>query len=172
MKTYVLLFRGINVGGKNILPMKDLSALLINEGCMDVKTYIQSGNVVLKAKKKPGEDIKAAIEKSFGFKPELMVLEKSDFLSAVENNPYRGAEGKAVHLYFTKKAPTPDADKLLSLAMSAEKFELKGKIFYLYAPEGIGRSKLVVGLEKCLGVPATGRNLNTDNKISAMLDCL
>jgi len=170
MKTYILLFRGINVGGRNILPMKDLAVLLEENGFEQVKTYIQSGNVILKGKKRPGDRIRSEIESRSGFKPEIMILELSDFEAAVKNNPYSSVEGKAIHFYFSEKAPKPDIDKLSALATDTERFELKGKVFYLFAPDGIGRSKLVANLEKCLGVSATGRNLNTINKLLKMAE--
>lgn len=172
MHTYILLFRGINVGGRNILPMKELTSLLEGEGFINVTTYIQSGNVVLNGKIKPGETVRRNIETRFGFKPDLMVLEKADFDAAAKANPYRASEGKNIHFYFSESALKPDLEKLSALAANGEEFELKGKIFYLYAPGGIGRSKLVANLEKCLGVPITGRNFNTIAKLGAIAEGL
>lgn len=149
--------------------MKDLKLLLEGYGFNDVKTYIQSGNVVLQGEKKPTVDIATEIEAKFGFKPELLVLDAPDFESAVTNNPYNPAEGKSVHFYFCSDNPTPDYDKLKKLAAPSEAYALKGKVFYLHAPEGIGRSKLAAKVESCLGVPGTGRNLNTINRIREML---
>ena len=67
MNTYVILLRGVNVGGKNILPMKDLCTLLQKHGFDNVKTYIQSGNVVLSSITTPGDDIATLIDSEFGF---------------------------------------------------------------------------------------------------------
>lgn len=170
MKTYILLFRGINVGGRNILPMRDLSLLLQENGFDEVKTYIQSGNVVLKGVAKPEASLSSEIESRFGFRPEMIVLDAHEFAAAVKHNPYNLADGKSVHLYFSALEPQPDMDKLVALASETERFELKGKVFYLHAPDGIGRSKLVAGLEKCLGVSATGRNLSTINKLRQMVE--
>ncbi|MBN0989446.1 DUF1697 domain-containing protein [Amphritea pacifica] len=170
MKTYILLFRGINVGGRNILPMADLRLLLQQNGFDAVQTYIQSGNVILKGKTKPGESVIREIEAGFGFRPEMIVLGEDEFDAAVEHNPYDLADGKSVHFYFLQHEPQPDRAKLMALASETERFEIKGKVFYLQAPDGIGRSKLVAGLEKCLGVPATGRNLNTINKLRQMAE--
>ncbi|UTW04244.1 DUF1697 domain-containing protein [Amphritea atlantica] len=170
IETYILLFRGINVGGRNILPMRDLSLLLQENGFDEVKTYIQSGNVVLKGIAKPDASLIAEIESRFGFRPEIIVLDADEFAAAVKHNPYGLADGKSVHFYFSALEPQPDMDKLVALASEHERFELKGKVFYLHAPNGIGRSKLVAGLEKCLGVSATGRNLNTLNKLRQMVE--
>lgn len=167
--TYVVLLRGVNVGGKNLLPMKTLSAFLSDHGFQTVKTYIQSGNIVLKAKTNPSTSIAILIEEYFGFTPEIMVLSQESFHSAVSNNPYSAYEGKCVHYYFCQSLPTIDHEKLTKLASNTEQYQLIDKVFYLYAPDGIGRSKLVAKIEQCLAVSATGRNLNTVNKLAEML---
>ena len=170
MKTYIVLFRGINVGGNNILPMKELSVVLADNGYEDIKTYIQSGNVVLRSQKRPGPDISSLVQKKFGFKPEVLALEESEFFSAVKNNPYNSSEGKTIHFYFCKDSPKVDTEKLDLLRSESEQYYIEGKVFYLYAPNGIGRSKLAARIESCLGVPATGRNLNTINKLQVMVE--
>jgi len=169
MKTYVLLFRAVNVGGRNILPMKDLVAILEKNNYRDIQTYIQSGNVVLKSQRKPDSDITSIIQTSFGFKPELIALDETEFMSALKNNPYNSNEGKTIHFYFCKDRPHPATDELESLRTNTEKYHIHGKILYLYAPDGIGRSRLVANIESCLGVPATGRNLNTIHRLQNML---
>ncbi|NND81891.1 MAG: DUF1697 domain-containing protein [Gammaproteobacteria bacterium] len=169
MKTYVILFRGINVGGKNLLPMKELKRVLQDEGYQDARTYIQSGNVVLTAKASPLKHIASLVEKEFGFSPKLMVLEKAAFLQAAEANPYASFQGNTVHFYFCAQEPELDTEKLASLAANGETYQQLGNVFYLHAPHGIGRSKLVANIERCLGVPATGRNLNTVLKLRDML---
>lgn len=168
MKTYIVLFRGINVGGHNILPMKELKALLAENGYQDVKSYIQSGNVVLKSQRKPDTDIRSIVQKKFGFKPEVLSLQESEFISAIKNNPFRSSEGKTIHFYFCKSTPKVDTEKLEKFRSGSEEYHIDGKVFYLYAPDGIGRSRLAARIESCLGVPATGRNLNTINKLSEM----
>lgn len=169
MKTYVILFRGINVGGKNLLPMKELVELLEKNDFQNVKTYIQSGNVVLQSKKVISSEIGVLIARNFGFKPEVLVLEKSEFYSSIKHNPFHPAEGKTAHFYFCSKDPILNSEKLDKYLAESEEYKIKNKVFYLYAPKGIGRSKLVANIELCLGVPATGRNLNTINKISEMI---
>lgn len=170
MKTYIVLFRGINVGGHNILPMKALTVVLAENNYQDVKTYIQSGNVVLKSHEKPDADISSIVLNKFGFKPEVLALEESEFISAVNNNPYRSKEGKTIHFYFCKSTPKLNVEKLKKFRSESEEYHIKDKVFYLYAPNGIGRSKLVANIESCLGVRATGRNLNTINKLKSMIE--
>lgn len=175
MNTYIILLRGVNVGGKNMLPMKELKLHLDDTGFKRVSTYIQSGNVVLQSDKDPESieslesTIEALIQSKFGFKSEVLVLTEKEFNFAVLNNPYPTYEGKFVHFYFCKAPPKINAPRLAEQASETERYELVDNIFYLHAPDGIGRSKLVAGIESCLGVSATGRNLNTINKLIQMV---
>lgn len=168
MDTYCLLFRGINVGGRNRLPMQALKTLLEEAGYAAVKTYIQSGNVVLRAPQKPSPDLAAMIEAQFGFRPDVLVLDKPELDRAIAHNPFTGYEGKTVHFYFCAATPAIDADRLDALVAADEDVALQDEVFYLHAPGGIGRSKLVANIESCLGVRATGRNLNTVLKLRDM----
>jgi uncharacterized protein (DUF1697 family) len=172
MHSYVILFRGVNVGGKNLLPMKALSSLLELNGYHQVKTYIQSGNVVLLSEHKPGNDLVNLVEQHFGFVAPIIVLTQDEFTLISKNNPYREAEGKFCHFYFCEHAPKLDIEKLLKLTAKSEEYQLIDKVFYLHAPDGVGRSKLVANIEKCLGVTVTGRNLNTINKINLLLESM
>lgn len=172
MKFYILLLRGINVGGRNVLPMVALKALLENEGCENIQTYIRSGNVVFNAKSLTLKNIAKKIESDFGFNPELVILERSEFEKIVEANPFPLFEGKTVHFYFCLQTPNVDLNEIELLIANNEEYYLQDKIFYLHAPNGVGRSKLVSNLESCLRVSATGRNLNTIHKLQVMLEKL
>lgn len=169
MKTYVLLFRGINVAGKNIIPMKELRALLEGEGFGDIKTYIQSGNVVLKANSNPSKRVVSIVESKFGFRTDVFAIDKPEFEDILDANPYQSYEGKTVHFYFCYKKPKLNLKKVESLISNSESYELKGNVLYLHAPDGIGRSKLVLNIESCLGVSYTGRNLNTVLKLRELV---
>ncbi|WP_281558656.1 DUF1697 domain-containing protein [Thalassomonas sp. RHCl1] len=168
MKTYIILLRGVNVGGKNLLPMKALKTVLAGAGFEQVKTYIQSGNIALVSDSNPETEIATLIQTEFGFTPEILVLDNQEFTTCVANNPYQAFEGKSVHFYFCKTQPQINAEKMAALISATESYQLVDKVFYLHAPDGIGRSKLVANIEACLGVPATGRNLNTVNKLTDM----
>ena len=173
MKTYIALFRGINVGGNNILPMKDLVKLLEGMGFKEVKTYIQSGNAVFKSASlkidKTAKEISQKIFNSYGFTSTVLVLEISDIQEAIDNNPFKTTEGKALHFFFLESIPAnPDLKALQEIKLKTEEFKLIKKIFYIYAPDGIGKSKLASIVEKKLGVPATGRNWNTVSKLVEM----
>jgi len=169
MKTYVVLLRGANVGGKNILPMKELKVHLESNGFENVKTYIQSGNLILQSSYNPEQTVKTLIQSHFGFTPEVLALSEDEFNSSAINNPYQEYDGKFVHSYYCKEVPKIDFSKLTKFISATEQYEVLGNVFYLHAPDGIGRSKLVANIEACLGVPATGRNLNTVTKLKAMI---
>jgi len=168
MNTYIVLFRGINVGGKNLVPMKELAKVLEESNYQQVKTYIQSGNVILQSPVKP-EDIASIVHEKFGIEPSVMVLEASEFTAAAGNNPFSSPNGKDIHVFFCRDEPSLNLAKLEKYQADSEQYHLNGKVFYFYAPEGIGRSKLAAKVESCLGVAATGRNLNTIDRLLEML---
>ena len=175
MKTYVALFRGINVGGRNALPMKMLVAILEDLGARNVKTYIQSGNAVFVSPEKDASrlanKISSEIKKRRGFEPYVLLLELEDIERTIRKNPFPAAatEPQALHAGFLASAPVkPNLERLESLKSDSERFHLIDKVFYLHAPEGIGRSKLAANAEKLLGVPMTDRNWRTVCKIRDM----
>lgn len=175
MLTYIALFRGINVGGKNILPMDDLTRELKALGLKNIQTYIQSGNVVFQTPKKPsdslGEEIADRIESKKKFRPHVLILDHKAFEHAMQLNPFREGEAdpKTLHLMFLADKPkTPDMKAISELKSATENFQLREKIFYLHAPDGIGRSKLAASVEKILAVSATGRNWRTVVKLSEL----
>jgi uncharacterized protein (DUF1697 family) len=167
--TYIALLRGINVGGKHKLPMSDLKLLLEQNGCVDVRTYIQSGNVILSsAVKDPAvleKQITAAISKRHGFAPRVLLLTWAELEKAAAANPFpQAAENpKSLHLVFLDAPPkNPDLKSLESLRTGNEAFALKGKVFYLYTPDGFGQSKLAERAGRLLGVESgTARNWRT-----------
>ncbi|MCA9919167.1 MAG: DUF1697 domain-containing protein [Anaerolineales bacterium] len=174
MSTIIALLRGINVGGHNKLPMKELKAVLATLGLANVQTYIQSGNVVFQSDRTDlaalAEEIGAAIERSHGFAPQIMLLRLADLATAVSQTPYPATDEqhKTLHFYFLESAPPdPDLASLEALKSATEQFALKDAVFYLYAPDGIGRSKLAAKVERALGVAATARNWRT---VSTLLE--
>lgn len=175
MNTFVAFLRGINVGGHSRLPMKDLIAAIERVGGHDVKTYIQSGNAVFESSKKDraqlSEQLAPEIEKGRGFKPHVLILELDAVAEAIERNPFPEAEAdpKNLHLGFLSSAPqSPNLEKLEDIRKQSERFRFVGSVFYLYAPDGVGRSKLSAASEKLLGVPMTDRNWNTVCKMREM----
>ena len=175
MHKWLVLFRGINVGGNNIVPMKQLVEVLDAAGCLRVSSYIQSGNVVLSHQESDKQilsmKIANLVENNFGFAPKVMLLNIKEFNSAINNNPFPEAEKepKTLHFYFLGAAPeNADIKGLEAIKKDNEAFKLIDKVFYLHAPDGIGRSKLAERVEKLLAVPATARNWNTLTKLLAL----
>ncbi|GJM42517.1 MAG: hypothetical protein DHS20C20_27990 [Ardenticatenaceae bacterium] len=176
MKTFIALLRGINVGGHNKLPMRELVQLLESLGLANVKTYIQSGNVVFQSERTDlpalSNEIGTAVQESHGFTPRVLLLSLADLQTAVSQNPFPATDDqhKTLHFYFLESAPPdPDLAKLEAAKSESEQFKLIDRVFYLYAPEGIGRSKLAEKVERALGVAATARNWRTVGKIIGMI---
>jgi uncharacterized protein (DUF1697 family) len=172
MHSWVVLLRGINVGGKNIVPMKQLSEMLMGLGCQKVQTYIQSGNVLLQHQESDRQvlckQIADEITQTFGFKAHILLLSLTQFEHAAANNPFPEAqsEPKTLHVFFlAKPAPHANLEVLTALKKDNESFLLVDQVFYLHAPDGIGRSKLAAKIEKTLGVPTTARNWNSVTKL-------
>ena len=175
MNQWVALFRGINVGGRNILPMKLVVTLLEEAGCVNVRTYIQSGNVVFEHKN-PDRDvltekIETIISRRCNFRPATMLLRNEELEAALDNNPFPQASSlpKSLHFYFLSGRSNPlNRAELDGLVSTGEEYDLIDNVFYLYAPDGIGRSRLASKVEKLTGVAATARNLRTVLKILSM----
>jgi uncharacterized protein (DUF1697 family) len=177
MTTWIAFFRGINVGGNNILPMKSLTTLLKRLGCEDVKTYIQSGNVVFRCDAKRPDEIETkiavAVAKAHGFTPRILVLSVKDLDRAIAANPFPQATAnhKSLHFYFLAEPPKrPNVEALNTLKATGEAFVITKSVFYLHSPEGIGKSKLAERVEKLLGVAATARNWRTVISVRALLE--
>ena len=168
MDICIALFRGINVGGNRQLPMAELRTMLEKHGCAEVRTYIQSGNAIFCSKASDyaglAKRIGAAVAKSRGFEPRVLILTRSELEKAAAANPFPQASAKpqSLHLFFLADTPTkPDLKALAALKTLTEQFVLKGKVFYLYPPDGLGKSKLAEKAERLLGVDATARNWRT-----------
>ncbi len=178
MNQYVILLRGINVGGRNSLPMKQLVAILEGLGCQGVKTYIQSGNAVFQSKRSTSRLttlLKEEIKRDSGFEPHVLVLETDELAAAIAANPFPEAEAdpKGLHFGFLEAVPTdPDLAKLNALKSETERFRLIDRVFYLHAPDGVGRSKLAANSERLLGVAMTDRNWRTVSKIRDLVEDL
>jgi uncharacterized protein (DUF1697 family) len=176
MNTYVVLLRGINVGGRNALSMKKLVVLLEDLGYRNVKTYIQSGNVILQSSKNNShlaERTAYEIERCHGFKPYVLPLKISEFEAAIAANPFPEAEAdsKGLHFGFLDTAPSdPDLRELETLKTKSERFRLVNKVFYMHLPDGVRRSKLAANSERLLGVSMTDRNWRTVSKIRDMAE--
>ena len=179
MNTYIALLRGINVGGNNKLPMRDLVSLLEGLGLHSVKTYIQSGNVVFQSEQADSAQlslaITGAIRQSYGFAPYTLILDSQALRAAMTANPFPEAEAepKSLHLFFMDASPKVlDTGALDRVKTASERYQLIDKVFYLHTPDGIGRSKLAETAGKGWGVNITARNWRTVNEVMALVTSL
>jgi uncharacterized protein (DUF1697 family) len=171
-KPYVVLLRGINVGGHAKLPMASLREICEAIGCTSVETYVQSGNAVvetsLPAAKLP-DALEDAIEGAMGFRPRVVVRRHADLVRVLKDNPYPDTEDRFLHVGFLSDKPTKQAlADIDGLDLEPEGFTVAGKEIYLNYVEGAGRSKKLgkVPFEKRLGVAMTARNLRTVAKLA------
>lgn len=165
---YVCLLRGVNVGGRNKVPMKALAELFESLGHEDVRTLIQSGNVVFSATSKPTPAaLESAIGGAFSLTVNVVIRSAAEMRKAVEANPFEDVAN--VHVAFLSIAPAAAAVRSLEPDTYApEVFVLSGREIYLYLPNGMGRSRLPAYLDRRLKVGATVRNWNTTAKLSEM----
>jgi uncharacterized protein (DUF1697 family) len=170
---YVALLRGINVGGNNLLPMSDLAAMFAKAGCRDVKTYIQSGNVVFRAQPERaanvGNQIAKAIAARTGMRIPVIVRKAADLRKMVARNPFlsRGADPDELHAMFLGEKPASEKVAALDPKRSPpDQFAVSGSEIYLHCPNGYGRSKLTNAyFDSKLGTVSTVRNWRTVLKL-------
>ena len=173
---YIALLRGINVGGKNMLPMRDLTRMFDGAGCADVRTYIQSGNVVFTATpacaKRLADDVAAEVEKRFGFRPGVVLRTADEIAKVAANNPLigEGADIRLLHVAFLAEKPDARRAAALDPARSpGDVFNVRGREVYLYLANGAGKTRLSNAyLESKLGTTSTMRNWRTVLKLSEM----
>ena len=177
MTTYVALLRGINVGGNQMIAMADLRAALAEMGLADVRTLLQSGNVVFRARARAPDKLEALLEKAtgarFGFTPAYHVRTADEWRAVVEANPFpREAKADPGHLLVTFfKAPL-DSEKVRTLQAAITGRELvrsDGRQLYMIYPDGVGASKAALLVDKVLGVRGTARNWNTVMKLARLV---
>lgn len=176
--TYAALLRGINVGGSRKVPMADLRTLLTGLGHSGVRTYLQSGQAVFTADHGDEDSLAAelasAIEKQFGFAVDVIVRDHAYLRAVADNCPYPAAELEPKQLHVTYFSAPVEADRFAEIDQPAylpEEFRLGDRALYLYAPNGLGRSKLAEILSRPRlnrGLIATSRNWNTVVKLVEM----
>ena len=171
--TNVALLRGINVGGKNRLPMKELTAMFVEAGCSDVRTYIQSGNVLFEAAHTVRPDIPSLISASilnrFGYQIPVLTRSAEEFKNIVRANPFMqaGAEADKLHVVFLEELPTGDQVESLDQNRSpGDEFAVMGCEIYLHCPNGFAKTKLTnTYFDSKLSTVSTTRNWRTVQKI-------
>ena len=170
MKTYISILRGINVGGKNLIKMNSLLAMYEGLGFKNVKTYIQSGNVVFQSMETQTEESERLISESllsqYLSNIPVMVREVSELKSILAQNPFINEIEKDIsklHITFLSKLPERQFLEIVeSGSYLPDKYIINGRTIYLVCPNGYGKTKLNNNFfENKLKVKATTRNLNT-----------
>jgi uncharacterized protein (DUF1697 family) len=178
MPVYVAMLRGINVSGQKIIKMESLRVSLASLGFEDVKTYIQSGNIVFKTAKAAPTDLSKKIARQilddFGFEVPVLARTESELGDVLKTNPLlkrSGIDESRLHVTFLSvAAPKEAAAVLKTLAGKSELFAVGGREIYLHCPDGYGNTKLSnSAIEKKLSVQATTRNWKTVNILNTMV---
>ncbi|MGL5892317.1 MAG: DUF1697 domain-containing protein [Bacteroidia bacterium] len=179
MNIYIAILRGINVSGKRILKMDALKQMLNELGFENVQTYIQSGNIVFKAKKISNKLLEAKIaseiEKQFGYDVPTLVLTINELKFVIDNNPFvtnKLIDPAHLHITFLNEEPQKElTDKILPSGYLPDQFNIISKAVYLYCPNGYGSTKLSnTFLENKLKVNATTRNWKTVNELLSIAE--
>lgn len=169
---WVALLRGINVGGKNTLPMKELVGLFESLGCKDVQSYIQSGNVIFGgpaalARKVPGL-VAVGIRKRWGYDVPVITRTATELIAAVKRHPFVKRADPA-HLYIAFLADKPSAARIATLdpdRSPPDRFKVLGREIHLHTPNGAARSKLTNRyFDSKLSTISTARNWKTVHKL-------
>lgn len=177
----VAFIRGINVGGKNLLPMADLRAMCGRLGLRDAQTYIQSGNLVFRAGtrevSRAASVLEAAIEQARGFRPSVVVRTLDELRAMVAQSPFVSRRGlltdRLLVMFLTAPHAASAQRTLEAIGDVPEEVRLAGRDVYLHFPNGIARPKLPMAtVERAVGVPGTCRNWNTIGKLVEMGEAL
>ncbi|MFJ3926774.1 DUF1697 domain-containing protein [Streptomyces sp. NPDC090022] len=177
-KKYAALLRGINVGGSKKVPMAELRAVLEGLGHGEVRTYLQSGNAVFGTEREDTDalarELERAIETHFGFPVACLVVDGAHLRAVADACPFPAAELEGRQLHVTFLSEQPDRERLAAIDAQAflpEEFRVGDRVIYLYAPDGLGRSKLGEALHRpslWKGIDATTRNWNTVARLVEM----
>jgi uncharacterized protein (DUF1697 family) len=173
----IVLLRGINLGPTNRVAMPALRELLGERGFEDVRTYVQSGNIVLRSELSPVRltaECKRAIAEGFNLDIDVVVRTRDELAEVVARNPLEevAVNPKRYQVTFlSDELDRGQVEKLAGLAAEAERVVVIGREVYAWHPDGVARSKLWARLGgKGLGVSATSRNWSTVTTLLEMAD--
>jgi uncharacterized protein (DUF1697 family) len=187
MASHVALLRGINVGGKNKVPMAELREVVTSLGHTGVSTYIQSGNVLFTTEGTDTAELASALEAAiagkFGIHPPVVVLSRDELARVLADNPYRDEPNpKLVHVVFLGAEPSAELLDRIGAAHSAaaakgsrDAITAIGRALYLHTPDGYGNSELSEALFRITGtgqkpLPVTARNWSTSTTLLALCE--
>ncbi|MDW3036591.1 MULTISPECIES: DUF1697 domain-containing protein [Bacillus cereus group] len=176
MTIYISLLRGINVGGHKIIKMADLKQTFESIGLKQVKTYIQSGNIVFESEKDIDflkKRIQSEIKNVFGFDVPVMLRKHEEFINIIKRCPYEVdslRKGESIHVAFlANELSELEKDQLLMQKNETEDCYIHEEVVYLFFKNSIRNSKLMNQFQK-LHTPATVRNWRTVNKLKAIVE--
>ena len=174
MKTFIAILRGINVGGHNKIKMQELKLLMESLDFENVRTYIQSGNVIFESKEvqtvKLADQINIEIATVFKLNVPVIVITLEELRKVINDNPFinrEDVEANKLHVTFlSNDVNISFVDNIEAMKYMPDEFKILNKAIYLYCPNGVAKTKLTNSLfEKKLNQTATNRNWNTVNKI-------
>lgn len=177
MSTYIALLRGINVGGNKLIKMQELKAMFAELQYENVRTYIQSGNVVFESEESSGsrlsEVISQRIQETFGFGVPVIIRSLEELEAVIAGNPFpltEQEEFKRLYVSFLAAAPSAEALELIRpYEEGADRVRMVGKEMYTYYEVSVSESPLFkVQFDKLLGTTLTARNWNTLGKVTAL----
>ncbi len=187
MASHVALLRGINVGGRNKVPMAGLREVVTSLGHTGVTTYIQSGNVLFSTQEEDtaglASALEAAIAGTFGIKAAVVVLSRDELARILDGNPYAGEPNpKLVHVVFLGAEPGAElldriraAERAAAAKGGRDTMTAAGKALYLHTPDGYGNSELSEALFRIIGtgrhdLAATARNWSTATTLLSLCE--
>ena len=192
MASHVALLRGINVGGRNKVPMADLREVVTSLGHTGVTTYIQSGNVLFSTAETDTAKLAAALERAigerFGIWASVVVLSRDELAALLAGNPYPDEPNpRLVHVVFLNGEPPEDLLGRIAAARSAaaakgsrDTVQAAGPALFVHTPDGFGTSELAQALFRIISPPgkqknqpavaATARNWATATKLLALCE--
>jgi uncharacterized protein (DUF1697 family) len=177
MASRIVLLRGINLGSRNRIAMPALREALADAGFADVRTYLQSGNVVLSSRAAPAtvaRKCEAVIAERHGLEIDVVVRTRDELAGVVKRNPLAkvATDPKRYQVsFFSAKPAAKIVRKLEALAADGERLVAHGRELYAWHPRGVARSTLWAALAgRDLGVTATARNWTTVTKLLELAD--
>lgn len=174
MKTYIVLLKGINVGGHKKVPMAELRELLTKMEFKNVRTYIQSGNIILESDEIDNLKIEAQINKAilnqFGFEVSVLVKTRQEIVHIFNSSPFNEEKKKASYFMMLHDVPHDDLVKAASEKIyEGEEYYIIKDCIYYYSAKGFGQAKFNANyFERKLQTFATARNYNTMVKLLSL----
>jgi len=181
MAVFVSMLRGVNLAGHRKIDMRELRALYESLGFRDVQTYINSGNVIFRAAArdlaKLAKRIEDAIERSHGFRSDVILRTAADLREVIAQNPFgsrKDIEPNKLAITFLAVSPNREViEKLMAFRIAPEELHVAGRELFIYFANGMARPKLSMAMvERALKIPGTSRNWNTTRKLLELAEKL